>query len=82
MPDFQNGVTGCSRLEINLDLTFNIRITNSVMTYGYFILVLGSSLTIVIKFYDLIKILLENSFRNYIGRKVKEADQYRQIRLK
>ena len=82
VPDLKNGVTGCSSIEINLNMQHNVRITNSVMTYGYFILYLGSSLTIVIKMYDTIKIMLENSFRNYIGRKVQESDSFRHLKSK
>ena len=82
VPDLKNGVTGCSSIEINLNMQHNVRITNSVMTYGYFILILGSSLTIVIKMYDMIKIMLENSFRNYIGRKVQESDSFRHLKSK
>lgn len=50
------------------------------MTFTKFILVLGSSLTIISKLYQLVKYFLGQSFKNYIGRKVKEADILRNKR--
>lgn len=71
---------GCSRIHVQYEFRERFEIVNKQTSFIGCIIAIGASLTIVKLIYNVIQqYFLANQYRNYVGKRVREADELRTI---